>query len=165
MCDMRGDDDFKAYKYSQDKTLSWLQAKVEQLADELEKRKVHVAGGAVVATYVKSKKDDNTKRDDYLRFACGIVSDYLPLELGKDLKTHLNIPEPSPVKSSPSSEPPAKKVRLNGDVTPSEDYSKAVDGESKQKEVKLTAKQKQLSKVDKTGMKSISSFFSPKTKK
>eukprot|EP00057_Strongylocentrotus_purpuratus_P019888 XP_011674362.1 PREDICTED: ribonuclease H2 subunit B-like [Strongylocentrotus purpuratus] len=67
-------------------------------------------------------------------------------------------------------EPPLKKARMSSDIKtePEEDYSKAFTASNdmkKEKNGKLTAGQKALSKVDKKGMKSISSFFSPKPKK
>ena len=59
--------------------------------------------------------------------------------------------------------PPAKRAKL-GDITPDEDYSKQKGLEKQKSEPKLTTAQKKLSLVDKSGMRSLTSFFSPKAK-
>ncbi|KAH3862903.1 hypothetical protein DPMN_025878 [Dreissena polymorpha] len=49
-------------------------------------------------------------------------------------------------------------------MKPSEDYSQNWKQETKENKAKQTAAQKKLDKVDKSGMKSMMSFFSPKQK-
>uniref|UniRef100_A0A8W8IXT1 Uncharacterized protein n=1 Tax=Magallana gigas TaxID=29159 RepID=A0A8W8IXT1_MAGGI len=73
---------------------------------------------------------------------------------------HYRIPE---VVEKKENEPPNKKAKL-GDITPTEDYSQEKADTKSAKTGKLTAGQKKLSKVDKSGMKSLASFFSPKAK-
>jgi ribonuclease H2 subunit B len=53
-----GDEDLNAYKYNEEKTLSWLQRKTERVAEVLKQKGIHVSGGAVSATFVKSGKPD-----------------------------------------------------------------------------------------------------------
>jgi ribonuclease H2 subunit B len=55
---MLGDEDLNAYKYNEEKTLSWLQRKTERVAEVLKQKGIHVSGGAVSATFVKSGKPD-----------------------------------------------------------------------------------------------------------
>jgi hypothetical protein len=47
-----------AYKYNEEKTLSWLQRKTERVAEVLKQKGIHMSGGAVSATFVKSGKSD-----------------------------------------------------------------------------------------------------------
>ena len=101
------------------------------------------------------------------------MSDYLPLELGTSLREHLGIP--TAVEKRPSDTanlPPPKRAKL-GDITPTEDYTKQTSLgkesseqklEKKKSETKLTTAQKKLSQIDKTGMRSLTAFFSPKSK-
>ncbi|XP_046568898.1 ribonuclease H2 subunit B-like [Haliotis rubra] len=163
--EVKGDDDFRAYRFDKDKTLSWLKLKTEIVADVLQQKDVSVSSsGAHSSMFIRSKKEEAVDKEQYIKYACGMVSDYLPPQIADDLRDYLGVADiPEPVKS-PSEEPPAKRVKLE-DIAPSEDYSKT-NGLQKQnsKETKLTVAQKKLSKVDKTGMKSISSFFSPKVK-
>ncbi|KAM9484439.1 ribonuclease H2 subunit B-like [Salvelinus alpinus] len=85
-------------------------------------------------TYVRVKKESETQEEDYLQYAHGLISADISEDLKKALLKHLQLPE----LSSP------KKV---------EHHSK-----------KTSAAQNTLAKVDKTGMKSMSAFFSPKGK-
>ena len=56
IADRKGDESHQAYKFNEEKTLSWLQKKVERVAEILRQKGVHVSQGAVSATYVKSSK-------------------------------------------------------------------------------------------------------------
>ncbi|XP_022107024.1 ribonuclease H2 subunit B-like [Acanthaster planci] len=164
---VRGASDVQAYRFDRDKTLDWLKAKTERLAGKLEEKEVHVTSGAHAATFVRSSKGNNATKEDYLRYAASMISDYVTSDLSKQLFGHLGIKEVTDKKTAepdtPSSEPPAKKARLstaNGE--PEEDYSKNFNGNattSEKSKPKLTAAQKALSKVDKSGMRDIASFF------
>lgn len=163
--DVKGADDFKAYRYNKDKTLSWLRLKAENVVEALRNKDVRVSeSGAHSADFVRSKKDQSDDADAYMKYACGLVSDYLPLDVAADLRDYLGIKESS---VSEVEEPPSKKARLSSstDIAPTEDYSNSGKDLKKQnsKGSKQTTAQKKLSKVDKSGMKSISSFFSPKS--
>ncbi|XP_066266191.1 ribonuclease H2 subunit B-like [Branchiostoma lanceolatum] len=160
--DVKGSGDVRACRYNEERTLEWLKQKVEQVADKLSDSSVRVAGGAQLLTFTHSLKSEQASRDDYLRYACGLVSDYISTDLSKELTQHMGIklPEKKEVKCT---EPPAKKAKLSDIPEAAEDYSKLAVKDDKPKNTKMTAAQRALSKVDKTGMKSISSFFSPKT--
>ncbi|KAF3825848.1 hypothetical protein GH733_006675, partial [Mirounga leonina] len=85
-------------------------------------------------------------------------------ELSDDLSKYLKLPKPSA--SLPN--PPSKKVKLSDEpVEAKEDYTKfnRKDWKTEKKNSKMTAAQKALAKVDKSGMKSIDSFFATKNKK
>lgn len=50
----------KAYKYNEEKTLTWLEGRVRSLAKVLRDKNIHVTSGAVSATFVTSNnKNDN----------------------------------------------------------------------------------------------------------
>jgi len=118
---------------------------------------------------VRSKRHANTTRDDYERYAFGLVSDYLSPQWSERLRESLSITDDAPL-SSPE-EPPTKRAKVSDEIPEAtEDYSKEFSKLSSKTEMdktgsKLTAAQKSLSKVDKSGMKSISSFFGGAAKK
>ncbi|KAK3095760.1 hypothetical protein FSP39_018686 [Pinctada imbricata] len=159
IADVKGSDDLEAFRYNEEKTLTWLQCKTEKLADALSDREFCVSG-AQSSSYVRSKRAMTSTRDDYVRYAYGMVSDYLPVDLAGKLREHMKMPV---VAEKKENEPPTKKAKV-GDITPTEDYSQSGANDKSEKVAKLTASQKKLSKVDKTGMKSLASFFSPKAK-
>ncbi|KAK3583662.1 hypothetical protein CHS0354_021403 [Potamilus streckersoni] len=160
----KGSDSLYAYKFDKEKTLSWLKIKTERVAEVLEEKKISVCG-AHSATFVRSKKFATGSKDEYLRYAHGMISEYLPQDLSSDLRQYLGIPSAPEKRQSEAENPPSKKVKLE-DITPTEDYSKmrGIQEDKAKSKSKLSAAQKKLSQVDKTGMKSISSFFSPKSK-
>lgn len=56
IADRKGEDELNAFKYNEEKTLSWLKKKTERVSDILKQKNIHVAAGAVSATFVKSTK-------------------------------------------------------------------------------------------------------------
>ncbi|KAK6195811.1 hypothetical protein SNE40_001164 [Patella caerulea] len=164
VADVKGENDFKGYRYNKDKTLSWLKAKVDNLTDGIIEKGIQVIKSQS-AMYVKSNKEEKLDRDAYVKYSYGMISDYLPLQISQELKTYLGIPDcEEKVSHNPVEEPPAKRVKLE-DIKPLEDYSKQNDDKKKPTlSKKLSMAQKKLEKIDKKGMKSLSSFFSPKPK-
>nr|XP_046260243.1 ribonuclease H2 subunit B isoform X2 [Scatophagus argus] len=127
----------KFHRYSQEKTMNWLKKKVERTVIALKKRNISVGEGVKSTTYVRVKSETDCREEDYLRYAHGLISEYISEDLSKALLKHLELPElTSPKETEPPSKPPKK----------------------------MTAAQKSLAKVDKSGMKPMSSFFSPKVK-
>lgn len=168
ICDVKGDDDLQAYRLNDEKTIAWLKLKVQHTTDCLSSSGICVSKGSQSATFVRSKRHTNTSRGDYERYAFGLVSDYLSSQWSQTLKDSLSITDEAPL-SSPE-EPPTKRAKVSDEIPEAmEDYSKDFSKLSSKLEdksgTKLTAAQKSLSKVDKTGMKSISSFFSGRAKK
>lgn len=49
----------KAYKYNEEKSLTWLEGRVQSLAKVLREKNIHVTSGAISATFVAS----NIKND------------------------------------------------------------------------------------------------------
>ncbi|XP_054575757.1 ribonuclease H2 subunit B isoform X2 [Eptesicus fuscus] len=127
----------KYYKYSKEKTLKWLEKKVNQTVAALKTNNINVGARVQSTAFFSGHQISSDREEDYVRYAHGLISDYIIKELSDDLSKYLKLPE----YSASLPKPPSKK---NG---------------------KMTAAQKALAKVDKSGMKSIDSFFGAKNKK
>ncbi|XP_018576312.1 ribonuclease H2 subunit B [Anoplophora glabripennis] len=162
IADRKGDEELNAFKYNEEKTLSWLKKKTERVAEILQQKNIHVTpGGAVSSTCIKSSKDISDN-DIYLRYAHGIVSEYLMENDSRKLLKYLNLPEDNlgvKRKSLLIPERDAKKVKIeqNKNAIPIVlDLSK-----SDSKLVKNTipsSKEKARLKAA-SGSKTINSFF------
>ncbi|XP_068919709.1 ribonuclease H2 subunit B isoform X2 [Petaurus breviceps papuanus] len=153
----------KFYKYSKEKTLKWLNKKVDQTVRALKIGNVNVGARVLSATFVPGDHGSDIKEEDYIRYAHGLISEYIPKELSEDLAKYLKLPE----LSASLPEPLLKKRKVSdGPVEAQEDYTKfnSVDLKTKKTNSKMTAAQKALAKVDKSGMRSISTFFGTKAK-
>nr|XP_057938118.1 ribonuclease H2 subunit B [Doryrhamphus excisus] len=153
----------KFHRYSREKTMDWLKKKVEKTILVLKKRNISVGQGVKSTTYIQLKIESGSTEENYLRYAHGLISEYLSEDLSKELLHHLQLPE---ITSPTETEPPLKKRKLSDKpVEAGEDYTKFNSEDFVRKPPKkMTAAQKSLAKVDKTGMKTMSSFFSPKVK-
>ncbi|XP_061648731.1 ribonuclease H2 subunit B isoform X1 [Phyllopteryx taeniolatus] len=151
------------HRYSREKTMAWLKKKVEKTVLVLKKKNISVGEGVKSSTYVRVKMESDSSEEDYLSYAHGLISEYISQDLSKDLRHHLQLPE---VTSPKETEPPFKKRKLSDKpVEPGEDYTQFNSGDFARKPPKkLTAAQKNLAKADKSGMKTMSSFFSPQVK-
>ncbi|XP_075707894.1 ribonuclease H2 subunit B isoform X2 [Rhinoderma darwinii] len=126
----------KFYRYSKEKTLEWLKKKVDQTVKVLKDSDLCVGGTTQSASFIRIKQESDLKEEDYVRYAHGLISEYISEDLRDELSAYLNLPDVS----SATPEPPTKTNS------------------------KMTAAQKSLAKVDKSGMRNMSSFFSPKAK-
>ncbi|XP_018584810.1 ribonuclease H2 subunit B [Scleropages formosus] len=153
----------KFYRYSQEKTMEWLKKKVDKTVKALKNSNISVGGGVKSTTYIRVNQECDFCEEDYLRYAHGLISEYISEDLSKDLLKHLQLPE---VLSPNEAEPPSKKRKVSDKpVEAGEDYTKFNSTDFARKPPKkMTAAQKSLAKVDKTGMKIMSAFFSPKAK-
>lgn len=151
------------HRYSQEKALQWLKKKVERTVNALRKSNVSVGEGVKSSTYIRVKTESDANEEDYLRYAHGLISEYITEDLSKDLLKHLELPE---LTSPKENEPSSKKRKLSDlPMEAGEDYTKLNSKDFARKPPKkMTAAQKTLAKVDKTGMRMMSSFFSPKVK-
>ncbi|XP_078088060.1 ribonuclease H2 subunit B isoform X2 [Mustelus asterias] len=153
----------KFYKYNKEKTLVWLKKKVEQTVKSLKNSNLSVGGGVQSSMLIRNKPATQVTEEDYLRYAHGLLSDYIPADLSVELLKFLELPAVST--KTAVSEPPSKKRKLSGKaVEAEEDYTKFNSDSKETKPSKMTAAQKSLAKVDKTGMKNISAFFTSKNK-
>lgn len=153
----------KFYRYSQERTLVWLKKKVDRTVAALKKKNISVGEGIKSTTYIRVKTESDRHEEDYLSYAHGLISEYISEDLSNALRKHLQLPE---LASPKESEPPSKKRKLSDKpVEAGEDYTKFNSADFARKPpTKMTAAQKTLAKVDKSGMKTMSSFFSPKVK-
>ncbi|KAL5476013.1 hypothetical protein EMCRGX_G025910 [Ephydatia muelleri] len=171
VCDVKTiADDIKVYRYSTGRTLKWLQHKIGILSRVLKEKAIYVGSGSQSSSFIKSKKQIESAANDYAVYACGLVCDYLPTELASQLRQSIGHSEESDIMAGPKHSmdhkdqpPPAKRKGLESE--PLEDYSRMFTPLSEANtKVKLTGAQKALAKTDKTGMKSLSSFFNVKPK-
>ncbi|XP_025829913.1 ribonuclease H2 subunit B, partial [Agrilus planipennis] len=165
IADRKGDEDFNGFKYNEEKTLIWLQKKTERVADILKQKNIHVASGAASATFVKSTVGEAVDNEAYLRYAHGIVSEYLMEDLSQKLLKYLNLPEDVNVNKRKSSsgnlqQPEAKKLKPEDEEKA---HSSSVLDLSKP-EIKISKmpvqnlREKARAKAA-SGSKSITSFF------
>ncbi|XP_077168007.1 ribonuclease H2 subunit B isoform X2 [Paroedura picta] len=152
----------KFYKYSEEKILKWLRKKVIQTVQVLKDHDVCVGGKVQSATFISSKKLAGATEEDYIRYAHGLISEYITEELSATLAKYLRLPE---VAVPPKEPLPKKRKTSDAPVEAEEDYTKfnTIDLKSR-KANKMSASQRALAKVDKSGMKAISSFFGSKSK-
>lgn len=164
----QGDDELNAFKYNEEKTLSWLQKKTERVSEILKQKNIHVTGGSASATFIKSSKSQQPD-EAYLRYAHGIVSEYLMDDLSNKLLKQLALPEDSQAqnlsnkrKSSATTPQDSKKVKVESTDTVTKsavlDLSKP---EPKVKPSIVSSKEKARAKAA-SGSKNISSFFKKK---
>ncbi|KFP85161.1 Ribonuclease H2 subunit B, partial [Acanthisitta chloris] len=93
----------KFHRYSQEKTLKWLKKKVNQTVKALKSNNILVGEKVVATTFISGKQIADTK-EDYVRYAHGLISEYIPEDLSKELLKYLGLPE----LRSPAPDPPLK---------------------------------------------------------
>ncbi|XP_039178248.1 ribonuclease H2 subunit B [Crotalus tigris] len=150
------------FRYSEKKTLTWLNKKVNQLVKVLKENSIPVSGKVQAATFISNNQANSGTEEDYICYAHGLISEYIPEELSGTLANYLRLPQGTDLPTEPASK---KRKLSDGPVEAEEDYTKFNTGDLKNKKAnsKMSASQKALAKVDKSGMKTMSSFFSPKT--
>lgn len=141
----------------------WLQKKTERVADILKQKNIHVTSGAASATFVKSSRDDNSDNVAYLKYAHGIVSEYLMDDLSQKLLKYLNLPEDtnnSKRKSISNVQSESKKIKLDEEKGNSSsnvlDLSKPDIKAIKQP---IQSSKDKLRSKSASGSKSITAFF------
>ncbi|XP_036055840.1 ribonuclease H2 subunit B isoform X5 [Onychomys torridus] len=102
----------KYYKYSTEKTLKWLVKKVNQTVAALKANNVTVGARVQSSAYFSGDQVSRDKEEDYVRYAHGLISDYIPKELSDDLSKSLKLPEPPASSPNPPSKmPPQRRKR------------------------------------------------------
>ncbi|XP_011882276.1 PREDICTED: ribonuclease H2 subunit B [Vollenhovia emeryi] len=168
VADRKGDESLQAFKFNEEKSLNWLRKKVEKVAHVLKEKGVHVSQGATSATYVKSTKCEIGTEAEYLKYAHGVVSEYLAEDLSKKLAQHLNIPDEMESKkrklTSPQSEAEEKKLKRDSvEESPALNVKKQAKDLSKLEKKSAAPGKKELAKQRAAaGSKSITSFFQKK---
>lgn len=160
IADRKGDEELNAFKYNEEKTLSWLKKKTERVADILKQKNINVGGGAVSATFIKSKSE-SFDNDAYLKYAHGIVSEYLMEDLSSKLLKYLNLPEENNLKrksTSNQSQPDAKKPKIEDENKSSTSNVLDLSKPEPKPKTSLSSKDKARLKAA-SSSKSITSFF------
>lgn len=183
VADRKGDEELNAFKYNEEKTLNWLQRKAERVAEILKQKGIHVGSGAMSTTFVKSSKSDNPDQEAYLKYAHGILSEYLAEDLSQQLHQHMGLPE----ESRPESHSAKRKLAEtqvadgNSNVVPAAPQPSLLSGDSpelkksrteeagvldltkpeKASKPSITAKDKARAKAA-SGSKNIANFFKKK---
>uniref|UniRef100_A0A9L0JBU3 Ribonuclease H2 subunit B n=1 Tax=Equus asinus TaxID=9793 RepID=A0A9L0JBU3_EQUAS len=85
----------KYYKFSKEKTLKWLEKKVNQTVAALKTNNVNVGARVQSTAFFSGDQVSSGKEEDYIRYAHGLISDYISKELSDDLSKYLKLPEPS----------------------------------------------------------------------
>ncbi|XP_011311636.1 ribonuclease H2 subunit B isoform X1 [Fopius arisanus] len=167
VADRKGDESYQAYKYNEEKTLGWLQKKVERVADVLRQKGIHVSQGAVSANYVKSTKYEAGTDSEYLKYAHGIVSEYLTEDLSKKLAQNMNLPEEenkNKRKLMSPKEVPEEKRQKKDSLDDESPRTRALDLTKPEKPQKpQTVSKKEIARQKAAASsKSITSFFKKK---
>ncbi|NP_001025997.2 ribonuclease H2 subunit B [Gallus gallus] len=100
----------KFHKYSQEKTLKWLKKKVNQTVKALKSNNICVGERIYSATFVSGKQITDAE-EDYVRYAHGLISEYITEELSKELSKYLGLPEHTVPGPEPPLKMPAQKHR------------------------------------------------------
>ncbi|XP_067896431.1 ribonuclease H2 subunit B isoform X2 [Heterodontus francisci] len=96
----------KFYKYNREKTLVWLRKKAEQTVKALKSTYLSVGGGVQSSMLIRNKQVTEVTEEDYLRYAHGLLSDYIPVDLSTEFLKFLELPAVSTKLAV--SEPPSK---------------------------------------------------------
>ena len=75
----------KYYKYSKEKTLKWLEKKANQTMAALKTKKVNVSAGVQSTAFFSGGQVSRDKDEDYVSYAHGLLSDYIPKQLSDDI--------------------------------------------------------------------------------
>ncbi|XP_072832308.1 ribonuclease H2 subunit B isoform X2 [Vicugna pacos] len=93
----------KYYKYSKEKTLKWLEKKVNQTVAALKTNNINVSARVQSTAFFSGDQVSSDKEEDYIRYAHGLISDYIPKELSDALSKYLKLPEPPAAVPNPPS--------------------------------------------------------------
>ncbi|KAL6434230.1 hypothetical protein ACFW04_005980 [Cataglyphis niger] len=172
VADCKGDKSLQAFKFNEDKSLKWLQEKVEKVAHLLKQKRVHVSQGAISATYAKSTKYEISTETEYLKYAHGIISEYLAEDLSHRLAQYLNISDEIESKKrkldSPKNITNEKKLKREEESSsfeesPLKTKTKNLLNKSEKVQKNIASGKKELARQKAAaGSKSITSFFKKK---
>jgi len=157
-------------RYNSQKTMEWLSIKIDNTVEALSRNEINVSSsGCKVSGYKTGKEDITQEKAQFTKMAFELISRYLTTELSNDLHKQLRLSDETNDSSVPKTSTQHKrKLDENESSGVFEDYSSYRGGTSSstqdKKATKMSRSQRELLKVDKTGMKSISSFFAAKPK-
>ncbi|XP_074032743.1 ribonuclease H2 subunit B [Leptinotarsa decemlineata] len=163
--DRKGDEELLAYKYNEEKTLSWLKKKTSRVAEVIKQKNINVLKGAATSeTFIESSECDI---GDYLRFAHEIISEYLVDDLSEKLLRYLDL-SPENNENKQGSKRKSEMIFTNPKKNKVEEGDSCLSElKASRDEIKVTKKPIQSAK-DKArtkaalGSKTIGSFFKKK---
>uniref|UniRef100_A0A8C5VUP6 Ribonuclease H2 subunit B n=1 Tax=Microcebus murinus TaxID=30608 RepID=A0A8C5VUP6_MICMU len=81
----------------------WLVGRVKQTMAALKTNHVNVSARVQSTAFFSGDQVSSDKEEDYIRYAHGLISDYIPKELSDDLSKYLKLPElPASLPNPPS---------------------------------------------------------------
>eukprot|EP01095_Lingulamoeba_sp_RSL-Kostka_P013153 TRINITY_DN537_c0_g2_i1.p1 TRINITY_DN537_c0_g2~~TRINITY_DN537_c0_g2_i1.p1 ORF type:complete len:357 (+),score=96.77 TRINITY_DN537_c0_g2_i1:162-1232(+) len=162
ICDQRELDNEIFYRLNKDKVLDWLCCRIYQLKEYFMKNQHYLSNQAKAATFV-TKKQKEISEDDLIKRCIGFLSEYINDEWFNKLSDHFNIGKVDKTQSLKL----RKALMKANDPIRFMKQRKANNSEDEIKPAKKKPKtfaQKRLDRIDKTGMKSLTSFFQKKKK-
>ena len=144
ICEIRKPTDDILVKFDKSKALEWLCVKVKNVIREMKNADIQPGFNS------------HLSEDEYLRYSCGIIADYLPPVLSRDLHEKLGL---QIVEAEEISEKPVKRQKTNPEK---ENVKSTLTVKTKDKVPKQSKAQKKLAAVNTKGMKSMTTFFSKK---
>ncbi|GIY61840.1 hypothetical protein CDAR_464982 [Caerostris darwini] len=150
---------YQVFSFNKTKSLHWLQKKADYMSSSLKSKEISITDGSKASCL---QTNDNKENPEVLQsYACHLISDYLSEEHSKQLFESLGL---QMKEEKPKLENSQGAAKQNTCISPTDDYSKmySMNSINEKQKPKLSAAQKQLMKVDKKGMKTISSFFQKK---
>eukprot|EP00037_Helgoeca_nana_P012063 m.108883 g.108883 ORF g.108883 m.108883 type:complete len:322 (+) comp21233_c0_seq1:39-1004(+) len=161
VCDVRGSDDFRAYRLSDTKVMLWLNRKVKAVATKLETTQItSIASAAHSSNFARSAAKSKPTSAQLTRYALGVVLEYVPPPLAQKFVEFMGCLDAAASAVVEPIAPEMKTVSDNVLSEPLEDYSTATSKHVPKKAP--TVVQKKLSKINTKGMKSLSAFFTKK---
>ena len=101
-----------------------MKKKTERVAEILKQKNIHVSSGVASATF-KVSKNETPDNNAYLRYAAGIVSEYLMDDLSQKLLKYLNLPEDPQQTTNPKRKPHEPQLQSEGKRVKVEDDPKS----------------------------------------
>ncbi|XP_046912192.1 ribonuclease H2 subunit B [Dermatophagoides farinae] len=161
-------------RFNRERTMKWLCLKFEQIKKSLAKHgfKSNTTGGFTINNYVAASNlvsTDIIDQSQYNSMALQILSDYIGDDYERELRTILGIPDIKHQQQQQQQQQQDEDIKDENndkkrklDSSPAKKKSKQHEQRKmndKNKKPKLTHTQRMLNKVDKSGIKDISSYF------
>jgi len=159
ICDLSEAGEYRAYRYSEEKTMEWLKAKALNIANSL-------SDNNFLVLKLNGPINDETDSKSQVRCAWGMLSDYISVDLSEKLRSKLEIPKKCKIIFG--------SKNACKEVTATEDYSNTIEtkkyvvkeGSLKRKDAKSKTAKKVLKPDEATKKtRSMMSFFKPVAKK
>eukprot|EP00040_Diaphanoeca_grandis_P007769 m.42254 g.42254 ORF g.42254 m.42254 type:complete len:317 (-) comp19046_c0_seq1:140-1090(-) len=165
VCDVRGEGQFRGFRLNSDLLMEYLKKKVDRVAVVLGTVNYNMSSTAAESTqYARSTLGTNSSQThaQQFRFAFGLVAEYLHEDLAKKLQEFLGLISTGTASSSSVKKESGKNF---ASVWAEKEKANPLNLAKQGKKKEPTTLEKKMSKIDKSGMKSMSSFFTKKPAK